>query len=167
MIRRLSFCVSVLCGLTPLVLALGAQQPAAAPGAQAPPNAQGAPRAPYKPRNLKVLPQDTNLRVVMDQYNVALGVRCEFCHAAPDPVTHRSDRASDANPTKDVARLMIQMTGDLNTKYLAQLPDRHDTDPLTCGTCHRGEKHPPAFAPAPQPDANRPPAPPPSGPSAN
>jgi hypothetical protein len=102
----------------------------------------------------------------MHQYEADLGVNCEFCHTAPDPVTHRADRASDANPVKEKARLMIQMTADLNTKYLAQLPDRHEADPVTCGTCHRGEKHPSVFAPAPRADANRPPAPP-SGAPAN
>jgi Photosynthetic reaction centre cytochrome C subunit len=96
----------------------------------------------------------------MHQYEADLGVSCEFCHTAPDPTTHRADRASDANPMKDKARFMIQMTADLNNKYLAQLPDRHDTDPVTCGTCHRGEKHPSVFAPTARPDATRPPPPP-------
>jgi hypothetical protein len=156
MILRLSSCVPVLCGLASLALAIGAQQPVAPPTGQAMPNAQ--PRGPQKPSNLKVLPQNTDLRAVMHQYEADLGVNCDFCHAAPDPMTHRGDRASDANPMKDKARFMIQMTADLNTKYLAQLPDRHETDPITCGTCHRGEKHPSVFAPAPRPDANRPPA---------
>jgi hypothetical protein len=135
--------------------------PATAPAAAA--GGQGA-RPPYKPTNLKVLPPDTDLRKVMRQYNGDLGVDCEFCHAAPDPVTHREDRASDANPTKDVARFMIQMTDDLNNKYLAEMPNRRYADPITCGTCHRGEKHPSIFVPPPRQEGNRPPgAPPPAG----
>jgi hypothetical protein len=159
MSRLFLYSVPAICATAMLVLAVGAQPPVAPVTSQTAPTAQTTPRAPYKPRNLKVLPQDTNLRVVMDQYDVDLGVRCEFCHAPADPATHRSDRASDANPTKDVARFMIQMTADLNTKYLDEMPNRRYADPVTCGTCHRGEKHPSVFAPTPEPDANRPAAP--------
>jgi hypothetical protein len=53
---------------------------------------------------------------------------------------------------------MIQMTDDLNTKYLAQMPDRRYADPITCGTCHRGEKHPSVFVAPPRQEGNRPPA---------
>ena len=167
MALRLAFRLPVLFAAS-LALALNAQPPSgSAPGANMPggppPGGQGG----FKPRNLKVLPPDTNLRAVMGGYSGALGVGCEFCHAAPDPTTHRSDRASDANPVKETARGMIQMTADLNTKYLAQIPGIHDADPITCGTCHRGQSHPPAFVPAPRPEGNRPPAPPPTAPPAN
>jgi hypothetical protein len=161
MSRLLRHCLPVFCATAALTLTLCAQPPAgpgAVPGA---PNGQM--RGPQKPRNLKVLPEDTDLRAVMHQYTGDLGVGCDFCHAAPDPVTHRGDRASDANPMKEKARYMIQMTMDLNSKYLAQLPDRHETDPITCGTCHRGEKHPSVFVPAAQPEGMRPPGPPPAG----
>jgi hypothetical protein len=155
MIRRLRLCVTVLCTGATFIFALAAQVPVSpVPGAQ--------PRAPQKPRNLKVLPETTDLRAVMHQYEADLGVNCEFCHTAPDPVTHRPDRASDANPTKDVARFMIQMTDDLNTKYLDQMPNRRFADPVTCGTCHRGEKHPSIFAPPQQPEGARPPGMPPA-----
>jgi hypothetical protein len=94
----------------------------------------------------------------MREYSGALGVECEFCHTAADPVTHRGDRASDANPMKDRARYMIQMTSDLNTKYLAQFPGHDDQAVLGCGTCHRGDKVPSAFVPPPRQEGNRPPA---------
>ena len=58
----------------------------------------GGQRTPPKPKNLKVLPPDVNILKVMRGYEQALGVECGFCHAAADPVTHRSDKASDANP---------------------------------------------------------------------
>jgi hypothetical protein len=144
----------------------------------APPAAGGGPagggRAPQKPRNLKVLPDNADLRTIMRQYEGALGVECEYCHTPADPVTRRADRASDANPEKDKARYMIQMTDALNTKYLAQMPGRTDTDVVSCGTCHRGAKHPPAFVAPPRqqgngpggpgggPAAGVPPAPPPA-----
>jgi hypothetical protein len=46
---------------------------------------------------------------------------------------------------KNLARIMIGMTNDLNTKYLAQFGDRRYADPLTCGNCHRGQMKPPPF----------------------
>jgi hypothetical protein len=162
--RLLGCCVPVLCaGLIPILSAAAQTAPAAQPAAPA----QSGPRAPQKPQNLKVLPQDTDLRKVMRQYSGDLGVECEFCHAAADPVTHRADRASDANPVKETARFMIQLTDDLNNKYLAEMPNRRYADPITCGTCHRGEKHPSIYVAPPRPEGNRPPgAPPPATPPA-
>jgi hypothetical protein len=161
--RILRCCMPVLCaGLIPILSAAAQSAPAAPPAAApAPPAA----RAPYKPQNLKVLPEDTDLRKVMREFAGDLGVECEFCHAAPDPVTHRADRASDANPVKETARFMIQMTDDLNNKYLAEMPNRRYADPITCGTCHRGEKHPSIYVPPPRPEGNRPPGAAPATPS--
>jgi hypothetical protein len=93
----------------------------------------------------------------MHQYESDLGVECEFCHAR-NPETKRNDFPSDANPVKEKARMMIRMTDDINAKYLAQLPDRKSTDPITCGTCHRGMSRPEAFVPKPHDPANHPPA---------
>jgi hypothetical protein len=111
---------------------------------------------PQKPKNLKVLPENTDLRKVMRGFTAALGVECSYCHAPADPVTHHADRASDANPMKDQARVMIRMVDDLNSKYLPLLAKTpgHDEDKavIGCGTCHRGEKHPPAFVPPPRPE---------------
>jgi hypothetical protein len=154
MTRLLRRILPALCaGLLFPVAALSQTAPAAG---QAPtPPAEGQ-RAPYVPKNLKVLPDNTDLRKVMRGYEGALGVECDFCHAV-NPATKRPDPPSDANPVKDKARYMIKMTDDLNTKYLAALPNRKTTDPITCGTCHRGEKHPSVFVPAPRPEGNRPP----------
>jgi hypothetical protein len=118
---------------------------------------QGGPGGPpQKPKNLKVLPENADLRKVMREFTAALGVECSYCHAPADPVTHRADRASDANPMKEQARVMIRMTDDLNSKYLPLLAKTpgHDEDKaaIGCGTCHRGEKHPPAFVPPPRPE---------------
>jgi len=139
---------------------------AIAQDAPAPPPARPAP-APYVPKNLKVLPDNTDLRKTMRGFAGALGVECEFCHAV-NPATHRPDFPSDANPMKDTARYMIRMVDDINGKYLAQIPNREDTNPVTCGTCHRGEKHPSVFVPPPRQQGNRPPAtPPPAAAPAN
>jgi hypothetical protein len=126
-----------------------------------PPGGGGRPA--YKPQNLKVLPQDADLRTIMRGFTGALGVDCEFCHAAADPVTHREDRASDANPMKDTARYMIRMTDDLNTKYLAAVPNVEEKATIGCGTCHRGEMTPSIFVPPPRQPGNGPGGPPPAG----
>ncbi len=79
--------------------------------------------------------------------------------ATPEtPRPGRNDFPSDANPVKDKARLMIKMTDDLNTKFLAQLSDHKSTDAVTCGTCHRGMAHPEPFVPKPHEQGNRQPA---------
>ena len=120
--------------------------------AQAPAGPQ-APRAPRPaPTNLKALPKDTTgdqLIAYMHQYTGDLGVGCSFCHAAPDATTRRTDYAANTNPLKDTARYMITMTADLN-KQLDAMPNKMFADPVTCGTCHRGEKHPSVFVPAPR-----------------
>jgi hypothetical protein len=105
------------------------------------------------PKNLKVLPPDTNIFQTMMGFRQALGVNCTFCHAQ-DPATQRTDFASDANPMKETARAMIRMNMDINQKYLASLPNMTDKPTIACGTCHRGEKVPSAFtAPSGQPGA--------------
>jgi len=93
----------------------------------------------------------------MHQYEDDLGVECEYCHAR-NPETRHNDFPSDANPVKDKARLMIKLTDEINTKYLAQLSDRKSNDPMTCGTCHRGMAHPEVFVAKQHEQGNRPPA---------
>ena len=137
---------AALCVSAPALLL--AQPPAGAPPAGAPPagarpGGGGGGRA---PQNLKVLPPDTNIFQTMMGFRQALGVNCEFCHAQ-NPDTHRNDFASDANPMKDVARAMIRMNMDINTKYLATLPNMTDKATISCGTCHAGNKIPAAFTP--------------------
>jgi len=103
---------------------------------------------------------------LMHKYTGDLGVNCAFCHAT-DPATKRTTFASDANPMKDTARFMMTMTADLNDKYLAEMPGRMYAEPITCGTCHRGEKHPSVFVPAPRPPMAPPAAAPPPPPGRN
>jgi hypothetical protein len=98
---------------------------------------------PGPPKNLKVLKPDTNLREVMTEYRVSLGVQCTGCHV-------KGDFASDENKHKDIARKMIVMTEEINAKF----PDGKIH--VTCFTCHRGEEHPQKDAPMPPPP---PPAP--------
>jgi len=137
-----------------------ATPPPAGPGGQP----GGQPRGPRPaPTNLKVLPKTMSgddVNKLMREFTGELGVGCEFCHAQ-NPATQRNDPASDANPVKDTARFMITMTDDLNNQYIDNLPGKRYGDPITCGTCHRGESHPSIFVPKPRPRPGAPaPAPP-------
>src|SRR4051812_17497132 len=88
------------------------------------------------PKNLKLLPPDTNIREVMQGFEKALGVtQCTYCHV-------QGDNASDDNPKKNVARMMISMARDINSKF----PDGKQH--VTCFTCHRGMEVPVMEAPA-------------------
>jgi hypothetical protein len=100
---------------------------------QDPPQKKGPPA----PKNLKVLPPDTNIRVTMMGYAAALGQQCFFCHV-------QGDFASDENPKKITARHMIQMMNEINAKF----PDGKVH--VSCYTCHRGANMPLTAPPAPQ-----------------
>lgn len=106
-----------------------------------------------KPTNLQVLPKDISTRdlmTLMFGYGKALGVECGFCHAV-DPQTHRPDFASDAKPDKEIARTMMRMTQEINSKYLSTVNDPDATPAektVACGTCHRGKTMPAPFVPA-------------------
>lgn len=87
----------------------------------------GGGRAPHT--NLKVLP-DENIGQIMQGFRVALGVQCTYCHI-------QGNFASDENPKKDVARGMIRMVHDINTKNFTDGKEH-----VTCYTCHRGAAMP-------------------------
>lgn len=105
-------------------------------------------------KNLKVLPQNISkdsLHQLMDGYNEALGVKCNFCHAPKANGERGLDFASDAKKEKGFARHMITMTQNINQKeFNFENSARPDTiNIVTCGTCHRGQKEPAPFtAPA-------------------
>lgn len=97
---------------------------------------------PVPPQNLKVLPKDIArpaLTAIMRGYNSSLGVQCNHCH-----VEEMSQRASDDNPKKEIARKMIKMTMDINSTYLQGVGDAAvpDQPKVTCFTCHRGAVKP-------------------------
>lgn len=104
-----------------------------------------------QPSNLRVLPRDStpsDIKILMDRYNEELGVSCDYCHTQ-DARTQKLDYASDDNPAKQTARVMIAMLNDINSKYLAQLDDQKYASAVSCGNCHRGRTEPPEFEPAP------------------
>jgi hypothetical protein len=110
--------------------------------AQEPPAGGGKKKGIPPPKNLQVLKvPPTNLLATMNSYRIALGVQCTFCHSM-------TDFASDDNPHKVTARMMITMVQDINAKF----PDGQEH--VTCYTCHRGANlpltEPPPASPAAQ-----------------
>lgn len=113
-------------------------------------HAQQAQTAAAATSNLRVLPatlSKEDVRLLMKRYERDLGVSCSYCHVE-DRETSVIDYASDDNPRKHTARLMIAMLEDINGKHLAQLGgDRRYSLPVTCGSCHQGRSSPPEFLP--------------------
>lgn len=81
------------------------------------------------PKNLKLLKADDQLIPTMRSFTAALGVQCTYCHVM-------GDFASDENPKKEIARMMITMARDINAKF----PDGQQH--VRCYTCHRGAEMP-------------------------
>lgn len=99
-------------------------------------------------RNLKVLPKDISdekLDSIMQTYNKALGVKCEFCHVKSKVYPGTDiDFRSDAEPMKENARDMMRMTIEINTNhfYFNKNIKPEYLNTITCKTCHRGEAFP-------------------------
>jgi photosynthetic reaction center cytochrome c subunit len=127
-----------------------AQAPAAGGGQRA-----GGPPPPMK--NLQVLPTDTpqpQVVAMMRLFNAALGVNCDHCHVWTKPGDPTNDMAADTKATKVVAREMMRMTTDVNTRLAAAI--KKSADQITkveCATCHRGAAIPVTPPPPPAPAA--------------
>ncbi len=100
-----------------------------------------------KHKNLKILPQDISepmLDSIMESYNKALGVNCEFCHVPVKNFPDSLEFASDDEPMKENARKMMRMTIHLNKTYFnfdsTIRPEYLKV--VNCKTCHRGEPFP-------------------------
>lgn len=134
-----------------------AQAPAPAGGQRA----GGAPPAPMK--NLQVLPKDTpqpQVIAMMRAFNAAMGVECGHCHIWTKPGDPSNDMAADTKIEKTVARVMMQMTTEINTKLAASIKKPADQIArVECATCHRGAAIPVTPPPPPPPArAGAPPA---------
>ena len=93
-------------------------------------------------KNLQVLPKTLSkdeMKALMKAQARALGVECDHCHDVPD-------MASDKLENKKIARKMMQMTAELDSKWIKgwKGAEKH---PVTCGTCHQGHESPPTFVP--------------------
>ena len=103
-------------------------------------NSMGAPPPPQNPGvSLKVLPVETRVHgaeSLMGEFRDALNVDCGYCHGGDRPLQ------VDVNPRKDIARKMILLVRQINSKF----PDTGvfpvGNQAVTCYTCHRGDPHP-------------------------
>ncbi|MFT3912065.1 MAG: c-type cytochrome [Ferruginibacter sp.] len=103
-------------------------------------------------KNLQVLPADISekkLDSIMDSYNRALNVNCDFCHKPeknPFSITPNADTIDFAKdwPMKDNARRMIRLMIDINKNYFYfdQNTRPEYLNAVSCNTCHRGNPYP-------------------------
>jgi photosynthetic reaction center cytochrome c subunit len=126
--------------LVPLFIATAVSLASFALIAQGPPPGGGKGKGKAR-ENLKVLPDDANLVPTMQMFVAALGLAdkggCNYCHDS----NQGASKASDANPKKLTARMMITMAKTINSNF----PDGKEH--VTCYTCHRGTTAPLTAAP--------------------
>jgi hypothetical protein len=95
-------------------------------------------------KNLKILPKnisENELDKIMDNYKMALGVDCGYCHAK-EQKGDDLDFASDKKPEKQIARKMMTMTKDINIKYFSFNGKAGTVQAVSCITCHREKPRP-------------------------
>ena len=97
--------------------------------------------------NLQILPDtisDEALTAIMRNFTASLGVRCTHCHLNPAGTPPDSiDFASDALPTKEVARGMMRMVQAINGDLMPDIPQlASNSMQVGCMTCHRGAPRP-------------------------
>jgi hypothetical protein len=83
-------------------------------------------------KDLQVLPKSITkdeLKAIMKAQSKALGVDCDHCHEMPE--------AEKDTKNKKIAREMMKMTKDINSKWLKKSDDK-----VVCGTCHNGHEKP-------------------------
>lgn len=101
---------------------------------------------PERSENLQVLPADfpgNRLSAVMRGFTRALGVRCSHCHVGQEGQDlSEYDFASDDNPNKVTARVMLNMLGDINDTLGTIEPTGPERINMWCHTCHRGVARP-------------------------
>lgn len=119
-------------------------------------------------RNLQILPRDIprdELLAVMRTFTRSLGVRCNHCHVvtATEP-KEVLDFPADSKEEKRVARVMMQMTTQINGAWMdrveaaeghAESPSAANEMRVSCWTCHRGKAEPEMPPPPPPQNARR------------
>lgn len=125
-------------------------------------------------RNLLILPRDIprdELIAIMRGFTRSLGVKCNHCHVVTATTPKEElDFPSDAKEEKRVARVMLQMTQQINGEWLdrveraegheeeaAEAPEAEQGPRVSCWTCHRGKAEP--EMPPPPPPENAAPRP--------
>jgi hypothetical protein len=134
-------------------------------------------------KNLQILPKDISkdgIDSVMHHFTASLGVKCNFCHVRNE-AEKKMDFASDDKPEKQIARKMMLMSIDINTKYFKEIEEEMDKEAdhkmdsndvklstdsvknmlsyVTCYTCHRGNERPVSDPPKEEPKTKAPVAP--------
>lgn len=121
------------------------------PAALAVQSSTGAPSAEVS-TNLKVLPKGLTtkqVRDIMETWSDETGTECSTCHvrnvatATPDGKAHY-DYANDSKQEKRTARVMYEMTEQINTQFISKVPN--SGIPITCGNCHRGHLSPEPYS---------------------
>jgi tetratricopeptide (TPR) repeat protein len=100
---------------------------------------------PEEPENLQVLEGFGGQRLgnVMRGFTRALGVRCVYCHVGEEGQSlSEYDFVSDEKPTKETARTMYTMLGDINDTLDTIEPSGDQPVNMWCHTCHRGRPRP-------------------------
>ena len=118
-------------------------------------------------KNLQIFPKDSprdELIAAMRSFTRALGVKCNHCHVvtATEP-KEVLDFPSDAKEEKRVARVMLQMTQQINDAWMDRVEQAEGHAPaagpaemrVMCWTCHRGKTEP-EMPPPPAPPAAAP-----------
>lgn len=85
-------------------------------------------------KGLNVSEFETEMQLMVE----ALGVNCAYCHV-------RGNFASDANPRKETARRMVEMTKGINQQFFPDYKPAAGESRLgrvTCYTCHQGAEKP-------------------------
>jgi hypothetical protein len=100
------------------------------------------------PKNLKVLPRELTtkqVREIMESWSDETGADCSTCHvrdAAAPTLNGKAhyDYANDARQEKRTARVMYEMTEQINAQFISKVPNSGMS--VTCGYCHRGHLSP-------------------------
>jgi len=98
-------------------------------------------------RNLKVLPKNISnekLDSIMNSFEHALGVKCNFCHAKTKNDPEKLEYASDDKPEKEITRQMMRMTAAINKDFFDYtiIYKAGETMAVSCYTCHDGFPRP-------------------------
>lgn len=92
--------------------------------------------------NLQIMPKNSTKEAVMSvmqDMTFSVGTRCSYCHVGEGDDLSTFDFASDARPGKEVTRVMMRMTDDMNNNYLAEIDSEGE---VTCLMCHQGQLQP-------------------------
>jgi hypothetical protein len=75
---------------------------------------------------------------IMETWSRSLGTMCGHCHIV-------DQWAKDDKPEKQIARDMLAMLGNINSKELSNIKNLDSKNPrISCWTCHQGRIKPPA-----------------------